>query len=445
MSQALATRYVTPAYAQRFRCLGSACEDTCCQGWKIHLDREHFEATRAALAAGDGDGELASRALVLLPAAERTEARHAEIRLGADGFCPFLDADRMCGLQRRFGDAILGDVCATYPRTTRASGEQFEMSLALSCPEATRLCLLEPHATDLITIDLTEMTALDIAAGPDASASPYTRHHDEIRAVILRLLGDDSLPLAARLYAVSFLASRLEPILGRSIPSVDPVSVARTLALFDDRATLGALARQLDFVPVTTPLALSMIQLVAIYALRSKASAGLRTLTETALASYRRADEGIAASGRAGWPEASEPERLQAIAASRRQRLDETGWGAHLDACLARLAQNYWFREPFTKRPSVLRHATILLVRMASVRFLLLGQPELEPHWHAGAASPSPRDPGDLAAFDAALVRVVSRFAREAEHHPALQEIFESFLEDERLYSLAFNALLIKA
>src|ERR1700739_3682469 len=35
--------YFTPEYAGRFSCIGSACEDTCCTGWGVPIDRQTFE------------------------------------------------------------------------------------------------------------------------------------------------------------------------------------------------------------------------------------------------------------------------------------------------------------------------------------------------------------------------------------------------------------------
>jgi len=39
-------RLVHLDYAERFRCIGSACEDTCCKGWGIPIDREAYEKYR---------------------------------------------------------------------------------------------------------------------------------------------------------------------------------------------------------------------------------------------------------------------------------------------------------------------------------------------------------------------------------------------------------------
>ena len=35
-----------PAYYNKFSCIGSACEDTCCAGWKVSVDKVSFNKYR---------------------------------------------------------------------------------------------------------------------------------------------------------------------------------------------------------------------------------------------------------------------------------------------------------------------------------------------------------------------------------------------------------------
>src|SRR5690606_23837292 len=65
----------------------------------------------------------------------------AVIRMNAQGACPMLDAQRLCGLQQRYGLDGLGDACAQFPRSTRAAPEIDEVAGSLACPEALRLLL----------------------------------------------------------------------------------------------------------------------------------------------------------------------------------------------------------------------------------------------------------------------------------------------------------------
>ena len=34
---------LVPLYAERFSCIGSECEDTCCAGWRVTIDKKTFK------------------------------------------------------------------------------------------------------------------------------------------------------------------------------------------------------------------------------------------------------------------------------------------------------------------------------------------------------------------------------------------------------------------
>ncbi len=36
------TRLVRPEYAERFRCIGPTCEDSCCVGWRVDIDKATY-------------------------------------------------------------------------------------------------------------------------------------------------------------------------------------------------------------------------------------------------------------------------------------------------------------------------------------------------------------------------------------------------------------------
>lgn len=49
----------------------------------------------------------------------------------------------LCGIHRQYGTEFLGDACHFYPRVTRRLGETVLMTAVPSCPEVSRLALLE--------------------------------------------------------------------------------------------------------------------------------------------------------------------------------------------------------------------------------------------------------------------------------------------------------------
>ncbi len=104
-------------YMTRFRCIGPACEHSCCEGWRVDVDEAHYRKLKKAMNGSARDRE-AFRAIHLRNRddASRGPARYAQMRLAPSGACGQLGADRLCDVQRRFGEEML-----LYPRAIPAS------------------------------------------------------------------------------------------------------------------------------------------------------------------------------------------------------------------------------------------------------------------------------------------------------------------------------------
>lgn len=134
------TRIQTNAVA-RFKCLGSDCPDTCCQGWGMQLTAETI-------------AQYKKDAPELLDAVVSGESEFVMKRNPATDRCVKFDAG-WCGIHRDYGADFLGDACHFFPRITRALGATVVTTAALSCPEAARLMLVEEGG-----LALTERTEL---------------------------------------------------------------------------------------------------------------------------------------------------------------------------------------------------------------------------------------------------------------------------------------------
>jgi len=212
-----ATRdYARPTYAASFRCISSACEDTCCQGWSVPIDRATYEKYRSidTLKAHLGS-------LIVLNTANPTPADHARIPLTATSTCPFLDPQHLCGIQKQLGPEALSVTCATYPRAISTVAAEREEALNLSCPEAARLTLLDPK--------------LISPMGPSSYRHLTSAEaHLAIREFALSLVADRRYPLWQRMYLLGILARRLETLSGaRAVADwaeSNPTTVAHMLA-----------------------------------------------------------------------------------------------------------------------------------------------------------------------------------------------------------------------
>src|SRR5204863_5151520 len=116
-------------------------------------DEEHYVQLRRVLAPEPAGAAAFEARFALMPPAARTGNNHARIHMRDDGACPFLDAERLCDLQRAHGPDVLPHVCAEYPRMMNVVGERAELSGFPSCPEVARLLLFDDAATDVLELE----------------------------------------------------------------------------------------------------------------------------------------------------------------------------------------------------------------------------------------------------------------------------------------------------
>jgi len=132
---------LVPQYMKKFRCIGPACEDSCCLGWRVNIDRETYRKYKRS-----GDEELKplfEKYVKRNRASTHTDADYAKVVLLKDNRCPFLNEEKFCKIQLKNGEEYLSDVCATYPRIVNILNGVLERSATVSCPEVARLALIE--------------------------------------------------------------------------------------------------------------------------------------------------------------------------------------------------------------------------------------------------------------------------------------------------------------
>lgn len=210
------SHYISLKHAATFQCIGPACEEDCCHGWAVVLKQTDYQTMEAQLTK-TAAGRLQFYKNVKKRQKKQSAAAYADIVLGDDGVCPFQDpVSKLCTIHRDFGASCLSQTCRTYPRALALVGNHFELSLALSCPEATRRFLFDPDF-DLIQVEQSPFATgdLEFTSYPVDESNPLSQYVDLVRDTVLQLLTESNYPLSSRLFFSCFFANRTVPFFSR--------------------------------------------------------------------------------------------------------------------------------------------------------------------------------------------------------------------------------------
>ncbi|MCY6485526.1 flagellin lysine-N-methylase [Clostridium aestuarii] len=139
MDKKIKMRY--PLYLKEFKCIGGSCEDNCCIGWDIDIDKTTFrqyfkvkdkEMKRMFQKNVHNNNYYCS-----------ADVDYGKVKLKAGKRCPFLDENNYCIIYSKLGEQYLSNVCTAFPRITNKIDGYYEMSLDIACPEAAKIILLK--------------------------------------------------------------------------------------------------------------------------------------------------------------------------------------------------------------------------------------------------------------------------------------------------------------
>lgn len=139
---------LAPRYLEQFRCIGSACPESCCTGWTVSIDKASYQQYRQVKI--EPLATLVRESVQRIP--DGTGRNYARIRLGQDSSCPLLDEQKLCRIHSELGEKALSRTCSNYPRIYGIDDDRHIASATLSCPESARLALTEHTALDPITL-----------------------------------------------------------------------------------------------------------------------------------------------------------------------------------------------------------------------------------------------------------------------------------------------------
>ena len=209
MAKKINKRY--PVYFEDFKCIGGKCEDSCCIGWNIDIDKVTFKRYFKVQ-----DQEMKRMFQKNVQNNERCssdEVDYGIVKLKKDKRCPFLDEENYCVIHSNLGEDYLSNVCTCFPRVTNKIDETYEMSLDVACPEAARLILLKEEGIKFVNRE-EHLGKYIISAQIDTNLKEVQntplRYFKEIRDFCIKIIQDRRFTISERLYSLGCFIEQLE-------------------------------------------------------------------------------------------------------------------------------------------------------------------------------------------------------------------------------------------
>ncbi len=221
-------------------------------GWRVGIDQGTYEKYQT-IPAGPLRTLIDANILRNPEGAEGPRpAAFAHIQLTSFFRCPFLNEERLCQIQAEQGEEYLSKVCSTYPRTAHTIDGLEEKTLSLSCPEAARLVLLDPHL--LRAPGKRGGHQMNWDDGAEGNG-PLRGYFWPIREFAIALVQNRAYPLWQRMFLLGVFCRRLDALvlgtLERGFPGL--------LRDFSAAVGSGSLRTAMEAIPSDLALQLDMV------------------------------------------------------------------------------------------------------------------------------------------------------------------------------------------
>lgn len=227
---------LVPEYIQEFSCIGSACEDSCCSGWRVNIDEATYKKYKKS---HDIELKPLFEKNVTRQRSQSTPENYAKLKMGNDNSCSFLSEEKLCQIQMNLGEEFLSNTCATYPRIINRINGVVEKSATMSCPEVARLALLNPKGIDFNQVEEPVDTKGFIAKQLATDDTKYTnktqKYFWELRIFSIQVIQDRTYTLAERLIILGIFYQKVQKHINQDDVHIIPKEIAKFSNLLADQ------------------------------------------------------------------------------------------------------------------------------------------------------------------------------------------------------------------
>lgn len=206
-------KILQPKYYSKFQCDPIKCHESCCQRWKIFIDKstymKYFHSENTTIKNIVKTGISINKASI-------NDDDFAIINLNKEMMCPFLNQNNLCEIFINLGESSLSKTCKSYPRASILLNDVIERGLEMSCSVAAELALLNENGIELEYImDTVNFNNIYIVS-PDIKDLKQAEIVKEIRTTVIDILQSRTIDLSERLAIVGCFLNKVVGIIENS-------------------------------------------------------------------------------------------------------------------------------------------------------------------------------------------------------------------------------------
>lgn len=195
-----------PKYYSKFQCDPTKCHDTCCERWKIFVDKCTYK--KYIKSENTPIKEIVNTGLSINETSTNDDD-FAIINLNSEMVCPFLNQNNLCEVFINMGESSLSKTCKTYPRINILVNDVIERGLEMSCSVATELALLNENGIEFEKV-MDNVNLNDIyVVSPTFEDLKQLEIVKEIRTTVIDFLQTRTIELSERVAIVGYFLSKV--------------------------------------------------------------------------------------------------------------------------------------------------------------------------------------------------------------------------------------------
>lgn len=199
-------KILQPKYYNKFRCEPGKCQETCCERWKIIVDKNTYE--KYVQSENEVIKYIVKTGLSINEKSVNDDD-FAVINLNSEMTCPFLNQKGLCEAFINMGESSLSKTCKSYPRAVILANSVIERGLEMSCSVAAKLALLNENGIEFEDVsDAVDFNDIYVVT-PAVEDLRHIEIAREIRTVVISILQTRATELNERIAAIGCFLSEV--------------------------------------------------------------------------------------------------------------------------------------------------------------------------------------------------------------------------------------------